>query len=108
MEFENLKMAVYVPSSHADAVRKAMAENGCGHIGNYDCCSFSVKGTGRFRALDGAKPLIGKIGKIEEVEEERIETICPRGRLDEAMTAIRKAHPYDEPAVDIYPLLNEN
>lgn len=106
MKFKFVKIVVYVPSSHAEAVRKAMAESGCGHIGNYDCCSFSVKGVGRFRGLDGAKPFIGKVGKIEEVEEERIETICPRERIAEVMEALKAVHPYDEPVIDIYPLID--
>ena len=106
MEFKFVKIAVYVPGSHADIVRKALAESGCGHIGDYDCCSFTVKGIGRFRALDGAKPFIGEVGKMEEVPEDRIETICPLEKLDVVLQALKEAHPYDEPAVDIYPLLN--
>ncbi len=101
-----MKIAVYVPESHADIVRKTLAENGCGHIGDYDSCSFTVKGIGRFRPLDGAEPFIGEIGKMEEVSEDRIETICPIEKLDIVLQALKEAHPYDEPAVDIYPLLN--
>ncbi len=82
-----------------------MAQAGCGHIGKYDFCSFSTKGVGRFRALKGANPFIGKIGKIEKVEEERIETICPKAKLKKALAAIASAHPYEEPAVDVYSLL---
>lgn len=106
MEFKFVKIAVYVPGSHADAVRTVLAENGCGHIGDYDSCSFTVKGVGRFRALDGAQPFVGEIGKMEEVDEERIETICPMEKLDAVLQALKEVHPYDEPAVDIYPLLN--
>ena len=106
MDFKFVKIAVFVPSTHADKVRKALAESGAGHIGNYDCCSFSVKGIGRFRGLEDSKPFIGVAGKIEEVEEERIETICPSEKLDEVLAAIKKVHPYEEPAIDIYPLLN--
>jgi hypothetical protein len=107
MDFKYVKIAVYVPSSHADVVRKALSEAGAGHIGNYDYCSFSVKGIGRFRGLDGAKPFIGKAGKIEKVEEERIETILPREKMKEVLREVKKAHPYDEPAIDIFPLLDE-
>lgn len=102
-----MKIVVFVPSSHAEAVRKALAESGCGHIGNYDYCSFTTKGIGRFRGLKDANPFIGKVGKIEKVEEERIETICSNKNLNKALKALKKAHPYEEPAVDIYPLLNK-
>lgn len=108
MEFKYLKIAVYVPSSHAENVRQALSDSGAGHVGNYDYCSFSVKGIGRFRPLKGANPFIGKPGQIEEVEEERIETICPSAKLDKLIAAIKAVHPYEEPAIDIYPLLNED
>ncbi|MEK7529236.1 MAG: hypothetical protein AAB592_05710 [Patescibacteria group bacterium] len=106
MDFTFVKVVVYVPLSHADAIREALARSGAGHIGNYDNCSFSTKGTGRFRGLEGSKPFVGSSGKLEEVEEERIETICPREKLDSVLAEIKKIHPYDEPAVDIYPMLN--
>lgn len=100
-----VKLVIFTPLSHADAVRKALAESGAGHIGNYNACSFSVRGIGRFRPLKGAKPHIGKVGKIEEVEEERIETICPIEKIKEILAAVKKVHPYEEPAIDMYPLL---
>lgn len=113
MDFKFVKIVVFVPVSHADKVRAALAEVGAGHIGNYDFCSFSVNGVGRFRPLKGSKPFIGEavadgelIGKVEEVEEERIETICPAEKLEEVLAAVKKVHPYEEPAVDVYPLLN--
>ena len=101
-----VKIVVFVPVSHADVLRKAMAEAGSGHIGNYDFCSFSLKGQGRFRPLEGATPFIGEQGKVEVVEEERLETICPVRGLGKLLEAIKEAHPYEEPAIDIYPLLN--
>lgn len=109
-----MKIVVFVPVAHADGMRAALAEAGAGHIGNYDFCSFSVKGVGRFRPLDGSKPFIGEaladgesIGKVEEVEEERIETICLAVKLEAVLAAVKKAHPYEEPVVDVYPLLNK-
>ncbi len=107
MEYKFVKIAVFVPVTHAAKVRVALTEAGAGHIGNYDCCSFSVKGIGRFRGLDGSKPFIGEVGKIEEVEEERIEIICPSEKLQETLAAVKAVHPYEEPAIDVYPLLNE-
>lgn len=100
-----MKIVVFVPATHAEKIRRALAKSGCGHIGKYDFCSFSVKGTGRFRPLKGAKPFIGKKEKVEKVVEERVETICPKANLKRALAAIRTAHPYEEPAVDVYPLL---
>lgn len=102
-----VKIAVFVPSSHAERIRAALAQAGCGHLGKYDFCSFTTKGVGRFRPLQGAKPFIGKVGKIEKVTEEKIETICPVAKLKKVLAAIKKTHPYDEPAVDVYPLLNK-
>lgn len=100
-----VKIVVFVPESHAEEVRKAFAEAGCGHMGNYDYCSFSAKGVGRFRPLNGANPFVGKKGGIEKVSEERIETICPKAKIKSVIKAIKKAHPYEELAIDIYPLL---
>lgn len=107
METKYVKIIVYVPSSHAGEIRKILAKNGAGHIGNYDYCSFAVKGIGRYRGGKGTTPFIGQPGKIEEVEEERIETICPWEKLESVLSAIKRVHPYEEPAIDIYPLLNE-
>ena len=105
MKFPYLKIVIFVPSSHADAVRKAVAENGAGRFNKYDHCSFSSKGVGRFRALKGSDPFIGEVGAIEEVEEERIEVLCKNEQLEGILAAIKESHPYEEPAVDIYPLL---
>ena len=106
VEFKYVKIVVFVDAEHADSVRAVMARSGCGHIGKYDSCSFSMKGIGRFRGLEGAKPFIGKAGKLEQVVEERIETICLFEKLDEVLAAIKKVHPYEEPAIDVIPLLN--
>ena len=106
MDFLFVKLVVFTPLSHSDAIRKALSDEGAGHIGNYDSCSFSSRGIGRFRGGEGTKPFIGEPGKLEEVEEERLETICPVGILDAVLAAVKKAHPYEEPAIDVYPLLN--
>lgn len=103
---EFVKIVVFTPLTHADTVREALAKAGAGHIGNYDSCSFSSRGTGRFRGLQGANPAIGQVGQLEEVEEEKIETVCPKEILPEVLKAVLAAHPYEEPAIDIYPLLN--
>ena len=101
---DNVKIVVFVPESHADIVREAMGKAGAGKTDNYTFCSFSVKGTGRFRPEKGAHPTIGKVGRLESVEEERIEVVCARERVKEVVEAIKKVHPYEEVALDIYPI----
>lgn len=103
---KNVKLVIFVPETHTDIVREAMGKAGAGKIGNYTYCTFSTKGIGRFRPEQGANPHIGKVGKIEEVIEERIETVCEREKLDAVIDAIKAVHPYDEIAYDIYPLEN--
>lgn len=98
------KMVVYVPAAEAEEVREAMGQAGAGKISAYSYCSFSVRGIGRFRPEAGAHPHIGVVGKKEEVEEERIEVVCDEGVLQATLDAVRKIHPYEEPAIDIYPL----
>ncbi len=103
---EMVKIIVTVPVADAEKLRNAIGQTEAGKQGNYDFCSFSTKGIGRFRPLDGAHPTIGEVGKLEEVEEERIEVICPKEKLSEVVNTIKAAHPYEEPAIDVYPLLN--
>ena len=100
-----VKIVVYTPVSHAEKIRRVLAETGCGYMGKYDFCSFSVKGVGRFRPLKGAKPFVGRAGKIEKIAEERIETICPKVKLKQTLAMLKKVHPYEEPAIDVYPML---
>ena len=102
----NVKLVVFTPISHADIVRKTLGEAGAGKIGNYDFCSFSSRGVGRFRGNENSNPTIGKAGEYEEVEEERIETIVPREILKEVIEKMKAVHPYEEVAFDIYPLEN--
>lgn len=101
-----VKIVVFVPLTHADIVRKAMGDAGAGALGNYSHCTFSSKGIGMFKPLKGAHPNIGKVGKLETVKEERIETVCEKGKLKYVISAIKKVHPYEEVAMDVYPLLN--
>jgi len=98
------KIVVFVPETHAEQLREAMGNAGAGQIGNYSHCTFSMKGVGRFRPNVGANPTIGEIGKLEAVEEERIETVCSEERLKDVLRAIRNVHPYEEPATDVYSL----
>jgi hypothetical protein len=102
-----VKVVVTVPEANADMLRQAIGDADGGQIGNYSHCSFSVKGVGRFLPKDGANPAIGQVGKPEEVAEERIEVTCKREKLANIISAIRKNHPYEEPAIDVYPMLLE-
>ncbi|MEK7132502.1 MAG: hypothetical protein AAB830_00440 [Patescibacteria group bacterium] len=96
------KVVVYVPIKSADAVREAVANAGAGKSKKYSHASFSARGIGRFKPLSGARPAIGTVGKLEEVEEEKIEVTCGKEILNEVLSAIRRAHPYEEPAIDAW------
>jgi dinuclear metal center YbgI/SA1388 family protein len=98
------KWVVFVPAENADAVREAIFAAGGGHIGDYSHCSFSVAGTGQFLAEAGASPVIGGVGTVERVAEERVEVVAPARLRGQIVAALRAAHPYQEPAFDIYPL----
>ena len=100
----NVKIVVFVPESHANMVREVIGKAGAGKIGNYAHCSFSSKGIGRFKPEEGAHPNIGEVGKFESVSEERIEAVCERDKVVDVIKAIKKVHPYEEVALDIYPL----
>ena len=95
------KIVVFVPVDAAERVREALAQAGAGALGDYEACTFSAPGEGRFRPLPGAQPTIGEVGRAEVVEEVRVETVCPRHLREAAVAAIRSAHPYEEPAFDV-------
>ena len=101
------KLAVYVPKTHVDAVRIAIGNAGAGHLGNYKECSFSIEGEGRFKPCEGANPYIGKEGGLESVHEIKIETIVTQRVLGGVISAMLKAHPYEEVAYDLYKLENK-
>ena len=102
-----VKIVTFVPSSHADTVRLVLGAAGAGKIGKYSYCSFTTLGKGRYKASDDAKPFIGKAGESEVVEEERIEVVCERSKARDVIVAMRQAHPYEEVAFDIYPIIDE-
>lgn len=95
---------MYVPEANAEELRNAIGDAGAGIIGNYSHCTFSIKGIGRFKPTEGANPTIGEIGKLEEVEEIRIETVCEGSKLKDILQTIKRVHPYEEPATDVYPI----
>ncbi|WP_412462839.1 NGG1p interacting factor NIF3 [Halobacteriovorax sp. RT-2-6] len=100
------KLVFFVPKANAEMVKNAVFDAGAGTIGNYDRCSFEVEGIGQFRPNQNATPHIGRGGELEKVVELKVETICPDNKVDEVIEALRAAHPYEEPAIDLYDLIN--
>ena len=99
------KLVVFVPAESLDAVRDALFAAGAGRIGAYERCSWYTEGTGTFLGGAGTAPAIGRAGVEERVAEVRLETVFPAERRDEVVAALREAHPYEEPAFDVYALL---
>ena len=100
------KIVVYVPLTHADAVREAIGQAGGGKLGKYSFCTFTTKGIGRFRPDEGANPHIGQVGVIEAVEEEKVEVTCDARVVGNVIAAIKRVHPYEEVAMDVYELID--
>jgi hypothetical protein len=101
----NRKLVVFVPREALETVRDALFAAGAGRIGEYERCSWYTAGTGTFLAGAGASPTVGEPGREERVAELRLETLFPEERHDDVVAALRRAHPYEEPAFDVYPLL---
>ncbi|MEZ4601533.1 MAG: Nif3-like dinuclear metal center hexameric protein [Syntrophotaleaceae bacterium] len=101
-----LKLVVYVPAGYEKRVADALFQAGAGHIGNYDCCSFRSEGTGTFRPGSGSDPFSGSVGEQNSVRELRMETILPKERMRRVVDRMVKAHPYEEVAYDLIPLVN--
>lgn len=101
-----LKFVTFVPPEYTARVRKAATEAGAGVIGAYTNCAFQASGTGTFLPREGANPLLGTVGRLEETEEIRLEMLVPERELKGVLAAVLEAHPYEEVAYDIYPLRN--
>lgn len=101
----NRKLVVFVPETALEAVRDAVFAAGAGRIGAYERCSWYTAGTGTFLGGEGADPSIGERGREERVAEVRLETVFPAERQPEVVAALRAAHPYEEPAFDVYELV---
>jgi hypothetical protein len=99
------KLVVFVPTEALDTVRDAVFAAGAGRIGDYERCSWYAEGTGTFLGGEGTSPTLGERGREERVPELRLETVFPADRHDDVVAALRQAHPYEEPAFDVYPLL---
>jgi hypothetical protein len=101
----NRKLVVFVPREALDTVRDALFGAGAGRLGDYERCSFYTEGTGTFLGGEGTKPSVGRAGREERVAELRLETVYPAERHDDVIAALRSAHPYEEPAFDVYELV---
>jgi hypothetical protein len=100
------KLVWFVPEEALEATRSAVFDAGGGRIGEYERCSWYTPGTGTFYGDEQTDPSIGERGREEHVAELRVETVVPAERLDAAVAALRLAHPYEEPAYDVYPLVD--
>ena len=108
VEVNKVKIFVTVPIENTQEVRDAVCKAGAGIIGEYSYCTTCVKSIGTFIPNDNAKPYIGENNKLEYVEEDKLEVICDIQKAKHVITELRKVHPYEEPAIDIVPLIDED
>lgn len=104
---QEVKIVTFVPAAQLEAVSTAMFAAGAGRIGDYEQCSFRLNGTGTFFGTESTHPQVGRRGRLEQVDEVRLEVVAPTAKLPEIVAALRRAHPYEEPAFDLYPLTPE-
>jgi dinuclear metal center YbgI/SA1388 family protein len=96
-----VKLVTFVPQDHVEALSRSLFAAGAGRIGDYSSCSFRTKGMGTFFGEEGANPVVGEPGRLQETEEVRLETVVPLSRLKAVVSALRLTHPYEEPAFDL-------
>lgn len=108
IEINKVKIIVTIPIENVDEVRNAICEAGAGVIGNYTHCSMSTKCVGTFKPTDEANPYIGERNNLEFVEEEKLEVVCDVNIVKNVISKLREVHLYEEPAIDIIPLIDEN
>lgn len=101
---QELKVVTFAPADVIDRLRDVMASAGAGRIGHYDHCSFVASGTGTFRGDASTHPAVGAKERFERVEEQRLEMVCPASSLHVLISTLKQFHPYEEPAIDVYPL----
>jgi dinuclear metal center YbgI/SA1388 family protein len=99
-----MKLAVFVPATHEEAMREALAKVGAGKLGDYSSCSFTTAGEGRFRALKGADPFVGEVGELTVALEKKIEVVFPNSIKNRVLKTMLTTHPYEEPAYDVLTL----
>lgn len=108
ININRVKIVVTIPVDNVENVRNAICNAGAGIIGNYTNCSMVTKCIGTFKPNDKANPYIGEKEKLEFVEEEKLEVVCEVDRVKKVLNALRESHPYEEPAIDIIPLIDES
>ena len=108
LDINRVKILVTIPVEDVDKIREVVCDAGAGVIGEYDYCTTSVKSIGTFRPSDNANPYIGTRQQLEFVEEEKLEFVCDVDKVKGVLKALREAHPYEEPAIDIVPLIDES
>lgn len=108
ISINKVKIIVTIPLENVEMVRNAICEVGAGIIGNYSYCSMSTKCVGTFKPNEDANPYIGKKNNLEFVEEEKLEVVCNWDKVKTVLLKLREVHPYEEPAIDIIPLLEES
>ncbi len=108
LDIKRVKIFVTIPYENLEKVRNAVCSAGAGIIGNYSFCTYSVKGVGTFNPNENANPYIGVNNKLEYVKEEKLEFVCDVAKVKQVVKALRQIHPYEEPAIDIVPLLEED
>lgn len=108
IDIKKVKIIVTIPIANVSQVRDAICNAGAGIIGNYTYCTMSTKCTGTFKPSEKANPYIGEKNKIEFVEEEKLEAVCDIRKVKNVLKRLRESHPYEEPGIDIIPLIDEN
>lgn len=98
------KMCYFVPATHVENTKQALFDAGAGRIGDYDSCAWQCLGRGQFRPLEGSDPFLGNTGEVEAVDEYKVELVCEDDLIRDALAALKRAHPYEEPAYEIYRL----
>jgi len=98
------KICFYAPDEIVETVKQAVFDAGAGRIGNYDCCCWQTSGIGQFRPLVNSNPAIGQQDQLEKIPEARVEMVCHDDHISAVIAALRKSHPYEEPAYDVWRL----
>lgn len=106
MEFNRVKLEIFIPDDFVPALREALAASGAGIIGNYDHCCSVMPVRGYWRPLEGADPYDGAVGQVSEGRESKVEVNCPWNAVPQVIQAIRAVHPYEEPLINIIPLMD--
>ena len=106
MNFQYLKLEIFIPETHLKILQSTLQSVDAGHFGNYDSCLAYSRVTGTWRPLDGTNPYIGEHGKVSEESEIKVEVNIYASRLDETINAIKNIHPYEEPLINVIPLYN--